>query len=84
MDQTLTLSQVDIGFHTDGYKIDKTTAPINHYTKWEIQGCRWNNPKPIDFASLPKTGWIKADKFDWDNIEIPVDITEPRLLGSGD
>ena len=83
MDPVLDVKDVVVGFHTNGYRIDKTTAPINRYTKWEIQGRRWSNPKPIDFASLPKTGWIKADKFDWDNIEIPVDITEPRLLRSG-
>ena len=65
MDQTLILSQVEVGFHPDGYRIDKTTAPINRYTKWEIQGFRWSNPKPVCFDSLPQKGWIAKDKFDW-------------------
>jgi hypothetical protein len=69
MDQTLILSQVDIGFHTDGYRIDKTTAPMNRYTKWDVlAGRSWRNPKSVCFDSLPKEGWIAKDKFDWDRV----------------
>ena len=67
MDQTFEANEVFVGFHPDGYRIDKTASAINRYTKWEIsQNKTWQNPKPVCFDSLPPTGWIKKDKFDWE------------------
>ena len=84
MDPVLDARDVTVGFHPNGYRIDKATSPMNKYTEWQIiSGRGWCNPKPVCFDSLPQKCWIKVDKFDWDNIEIPIDITEPRLLRSG-
>ena len=59
---------IEIGFHPDGYRIDKTASPMNRYTKWDITDSQnWCNPKPVCFESLPQQGWIEQDKFDWDN-----------------
>ena len=67
MDPVLNVKNVTVGFHPDGYRIDKTAAPMNRYTKWEIiHGKGWCDPKPVCFDSLPKNGWVATDKFDWD------------------
>lgn len=67
MDQPFDATEIEVGFHPDGYRIDKTTSPANWYTKWDMcPGNHWRNPKPVSFASLPKNGWIGKDKFDWD------------------
>ncbi len=59
-------TEIDVGFHLDGYRIDKTASPMNRYTKWEIlAGNRWAHPTPVCFHSLPQEGWIKKDRFDW-------------------
>lgn len=69
MDQTLNATEVTIGFHTDGYRIDKTASPMNRYTKWDIlSGNHWSNPTPVCFDSLPRQGWIAKDKFDWEKV----------------
>ena len=66
MDPVLEAKDVTVGFHQDGYRIDKTALPMNSYTKWDVlQGNRWCNPKPVCFDSLPEKGWIAKDKFDW-------------------
>ena len=66
MDPVLRAKDVIVGFHPDGYRIDKTTAPMNRYTKWNIiPGRGWCDPKPVCFDSLPQKGWIAKDKFDW-------------------
>ena len=74
MEQTFNAEQIAVGFHPDGYRIDKTTSPMNRYTKWEIlPGNKWRNPEPICFDSLPQDGWFVKDRFDWDkpnNIEV--------------
>ena len=58
---------ITIGFHPDGYRIDKNASPMNRYTKWEIRaGNYWCNPKPVCFDSLPANGWMAVEKFDWD------------------
>ncbi len=58
---------VTVGFHPDGYRIDKTAAPMNRYTKWRIeQGNRWCDPRPVCFHSMPSEGWIIKDKFNWE------------------
>ena len=63
-------SEINIGFHPAGYRIDKTASPMNRYTKWEIlQGDKWCNPKPVCFDSLPRQGWFAVDKFDWENVD---------------
>jgi hypothetical protein len=69
MNSTFCSNEIDVGFHPDGYRIDKTALPMNRYTKWQvIPGKRWCNPKPVCFDSLPQNGWIKVDKFDWDHL----------------
>jgi len=70
----LEASEVRVGFHPDGFRIDKTANAINRYTQWKIKsGNLWRSPKPVCFHSLPLSGWIAADKFDWENVE---DFTE--------
>ena len=66
MDPMLDVKDVTIGFHPDGYRIDRTASPMNRYTKWEvIPGKGWCNPKSVCFHCLPQIGWIAKDKFDW-------------------
>ena len=66
MSETFKVNEIEIGYHPDGYRIDKTASAMNRYTKWEIaEGNRWCNPQPVSFDSLPEKGWIKKDKFDW-------------------
>ena len=66
MDTTLKAKDVAIGFHPDGYRIDKTASAMNRYTKWDIvAGKGWCNPKAVCFHSIPELGWIAVDKFDW-------------------
>jgi len=59
---------IDIGYHPEGYRIDKTASAINRYTQWDISpDGEWNNPKPVCFHSLPEDGWFKVDGFNWDD-----------------
>ena len=63
------VTEIEVGFHPEGYKIDRTASAMNRYTKWEIsQDKQWLNPKPVCFDSLPEKGWIKKDEFDWNHI----------------
>ena len=74
MDLVLNAKDVTVGFHQDGYRIDKTATPMNRYTKWRIMSGRgWCNPKPVCFDSMPQQGWIAKDKFDWDRTSIIVE-----------
>lgn len=67
MDTMQDVTEIVVGFHPSGYKIDKTALPMNRYTEWQIiSGRGWCNPKPVCFDSLPEKGWIARDKFDWD------------------
>lgn len=67
MEQTLEAKEVRVGFHPDGYRIDRTASAMNRYTKWQAKpGDRWSNPQPVCFDSLPRQGWLAIDKFDWD------------------
>ena len=67
MDPIHEVEDITVGYHPDGYRIDKTAAPLNRYTKWQvISGKGWCDPKPVCFDSLPPHGWIKKDKFNWD------------------
>ena len=62
-----------VGFHPDGYRIDKTASPMNRYTKCDIlPGNPWCNPEPVCFDSLPPGGWIAKEKFDWDRVSTTV------------
>jgi hypothetical protein len=63
-----TAKDIDIGYHPDGYRIDKTASAMNRYTQWEISADgRWQNSRPVCFDSLPEDGWLKADRFNWDD-----------------
>ena len=63
-------TEIEVGFHPDGYRIDKTAGPMNRYTKWEIHsGDRWTHPTPVCFDSLPVSSWFKTDGFDWDEAD---------------
>jgi len=74
MDPVLDVTEVTVGFHPAGYRIDKTASPMNRYTKWEIiPGKGWCNPKPVCFDSLPQKGWIAKDKFDWNKVSMTVE-----------
>jgi hypothetical protein len=69
MKQTFKATEINVGFHPDGYRIDKTASPMNFYTKWEIsEDGKWLNPKPVDFDALPEDGWFKAEGFDWNGV----------------
>jgi hypothetical protein len=71
MDQTFKATEITIGFHPGGYRIDKTASPMDRYTKWDIlPGNHWVDPKPVCFDSLPHNGWIVKDRFDWDEISM--------------
>jgi hypothetical protein len=60
---------VIVGFHPEGYRIDKSASALNRYTQWKIAtGNHWCDPKPVCFHSLPDDGWIAVDKFDWNMI----------------
>jgi hypothetical protein len=68
MDKSFKVTEIETGFHPEGYRIDKTASPMDRYTKWEIlPGDKWQNPKPVCFESMPDSGWFKKDKFDWNN-----------------
>ena len=60
-------SEIERGFHYQGYRIDKTAPAMNKYTKWKVNiNGRWTNPEPVCFDSLPESGWQKVDNFKWD------------------
>jgi len=66
MEQTFKATEINVGFHPDGYRIDKTASPMNLYTKWHIfEDGRWHSPEPVDFDALPEDGWLKSKRFDW-------------------
>ena len=57
MDPVLNAMDVVVGFHPDGYRIDKTASAMDRYTNWDIlSGNHWCNPKAVCFGSLPKKG----------------------------
>jgi hypothetical protein len=60
MQQTFRANDIDVGYHPSGYKIDKTAAPMDRYTKWEIGSDDvWRNSVPVCFDSMPADGWMK-------------------------
>jgi len=67
MENTYEAEQIEVGYHPDGYRIDKTASPMNRYTKWTISSDgKWSNPKPVCFDSIPQEGWLKTERFEWD------------------
>ena len=67
MSKTFEAGQIEVGYHSDGYRIDRTATPMNRYTTWQITpDGSWVDPKPVCFDSMPQQGWLKAEKFDWD------------------
>jgi len=59
---------IDVGYHPDGYRIDKTASPMNRYTQWNISaGGKWNKPKSVCFHSLPEDGCFRTNGFDWND-----------------
>jgi hypothetical protein len=34
MDKTFKVTDIQIGFHAEGYRIGKTASPMDFYTKW--------------------------------------------------
>lgn len=73
MAQTFKAAETEIGYHPDGYRIDKTAAPMNRYTRWRISSDgRWCDPVPVCFQELPAVGWVKASVFRWDGDGTPV------------
>jgi hypothetical protein len=76
MTMTFSAAEIDVGFHPEGYRIDKTTSPLNRYTKWKVlPGNRWVHPTPVCFDSLPPTGWFKIDRFNWDQTGVTGEAT---------
>ena len=74
MEQTLNAEQITVGFHPDGYRIDKTASAMNRYTKWQIVTVnKLCNPEPVCFDSLPQQGWFAKDRFDWDKPNVTED-----------
>ena len=56
--------EINIGFHADGFRIDKTASAMNRYTKWTVDNSNiWSNPEPVCFHSLPTKGWQKSNGF---------------------
>ena len=67
MTRAFSADEIDIGYHPDGYRIDKTASPLNRYTRWGMASDgSWVNPEPVRFDSLPHEGWLKAEGFSWE------------------
>lgn len=65
---TFKATDIDIAYHPDGYRIDKTASAMNRYTQWNVStDGKWDKPEPVCFDSLPKDGWHKIERFDWDD-----------------
>lgn len=68
MEQTVKATEIETGYHPEGYRIDKTASPMNLYTKWQISDDgRWHSPEPVDFEGLPQKGWKKVRNFNWND-----------------
>ena len=67
MVNTFKVEEIEVGYHAEGYRIDKTASAMNRYTQWQIRtDGQWENPKPVCFHSLPTKGWCKCEGFQWD------------------
>ena len=59
------VDDIDVGWHRDGYRIDKSGSPMSRYTQWTISSDgQWDECKPVCFHSLPEDGWFKGDVCD--------------------
>ena len=57
---------IEMGYHPNGFRIDKTTTPMNRYTQWMIlDDGAWADPRPVCFHALPKEGWVVVTHLDW-------------------
>jgi hypothetical protein len=66
MQSTYKASEIQIGYHPSGNRIDNTASAINRYTRWKIaDDGTWTESKPVCFDSMPADGWLRAEKFDW-------------------
>lgn len=60
MKKTYKARDIQKGYHSEGYRIDKTVSPLDFYTKWEITAeKKWINPQTVTFHSMPQDGWYK-------------------------
>ena len=67
---SLKAEEVTIGYHPDGFRIDKTAGPMNRYTRWFVQpDGQWAQPRAVCFHSLPEEGWVRCEGFDWSESE---------------
>jgi hypothetical protein len=70
VEQTFEARNIHVGYHPQGYRIDRTASPMNRYTRWRIApDGRWGSPEPVCFDSMPRDGWLKAELFDWEAAE---------------
>ncbi len=61
---TYLATEIDIGYHPQGYRIDKSAEPLDRYTRWSISPSgEWSAPVPVCFHSLPESGWVKVESF---------------------
>ena len=75
MEQTFRASEVTVGFHPNGYRMDKTASAMDRYTRWDIlPGNHWCHARPICFHELPEEGWVLKDKFDWHRARVEVEL----------
>jgi len=66
MGQIFNVTEITIGYHPSGYRIDKTASPLNRYTRRRImEDGMWVECTPVCFDSMPPEGWVKSKKFDW-------------------
>jgi hypothetical protein len=70
MEQTFEATDINVGHHPEGYRIDRTASPMDRYTRWRITpDGRWVDPTPVCFDSMPQEGWLKSERFNWDAVE---------------
>lgn len=66
--KTLSTDALSVGYHPEGFRIDKTAMPMYRYTRWTVDASgKWINPEPVCFSSLPVDGWYEVDGFDWND-----------------
>ncbi|MBP7342292.1 MAG: thioredoxin family protein [Syntrophaceae bacterium] len=59
---TFNAGEIETGYHPSGFRIDKTGAPLDRYTQWDIDANgRWHSARPVCFHSLPDQGWMKDE-----------------------
>jgi hypothetical protein len=59
-------TDIERGYHQDGFRIDKNALAMDRYTRWEVSSDgQWTDAKPVCFHSLPQDGWCPVAEFDW-------------------